>query len=47
MDWEKYFEEVKEKKLGYIKSYINNIEHDLAHEKALYKKINNLTYKEF
>lgn len=39
MDWEKYFEEVKEKKLGYIKSHINNIEHDLAHEKACYKKL--------
>ena len=47
MDWEKYFEEVKETKLGYIKSNINKLENNLAHEKACYEKYNNLTYKEF
>ena len=47
MDWEKYFEEVKETKLGYIKSKINDIENNLANEKARYEKYNNLTYKEF
>ena len=47
MDWEKYFEHVKETKLGYIKSNINNLEYNLAHEKACYEKFSNLTYKEF
>ena len=47
MDWEKYFEEVKETKLGYIKSQIGIIEKQLANEKARYEKFNNLTYKEF
>ena len=44
---EKYFEEVKETKLGYIKSNINKLENNLAHEKASYERYNNLTYKEF
>ena len=47
MDWEKYFEEVKETKLGYIKSNINKLENNLANEKARYEKYSNLTYKEF
>ena len=47
MDWEKYFEEVKETKLRYIKSKIDDIENNLANEKARYEKYNNLTYKEF
>ena len=47
MDWEKYFEEVKETKLQYIKSKIDDIENNLANEKARYEKYNNLTYKEF
>ena len=47
MDWEKYFEEVKETKLRYIKSKIDDIENNLDSEKARYEKYNNLTYKEF
>lgn len=47
MDWEKYFEEVKKTKLGYMASNINTIEHNLAYEIARYEKYNNLTYKEF
>ena len=47
MDWEKYFEEVKETKLRYMKSKIDDFENNLAHEKARYEKYNNLTYKEF
>lgn len=46
MDWEKYFEEVKETKLRYIKSKIDDIENNLDSEKARYEKYNNLTYKE-
>lgn len=47
MDWEKYFEEVKETKLGYMKTQIDIIEKQLANEKARYEKYSNLTYKEF
>lgn len=47
MDWEKYFEDVKETKLRYIKSKIDDIENNLDSEKARYEKYNNLTYKEF
>lgn len=47
MDWEKYFEEVKETKLGYIKSNIYKLEYNLAHEKACYEKFSNLTFKGF